>query len=151
MDVKKIIAKRVAQEFNPGDLVNLGIGLPTMVANYISEDSDIIFQSENGLVGLGPEPSEENIDSNITNAGGMPVSIIDGGAFFDSAMSFGIIRGGHVDVTVLGALQVDDKGNLANWTIPGKLVPGMGGAMDLVTGAKKVIVSMTHTDKKQGA
>lgn len=147
MDVKEIIAKRVAKEFHAGDLVNLGIGLPTMVANYISDDSDIMFQSENGLVGLGPEPSSEYVDMNITNAGGMPVTILNGGAFFDSAMSFGIIRGGHVDVTVLGALQVDHKGNLANWTIPGKLVPGMGGAMDLVTGAKKVIVAMTHTDK----
>ena len=147
MDVKKIIAQRVAKEFNAGDLVNLGIGLPTLVANYTSNDSDIIFQSENGLVGLGPTPSEENIDKDLTNAGGVPVSIIDGGAIFDSAMSFGIIRGGHVDVTVLGALQVDQNGNLANWTIPGKLVPGMGGAMDLVTGARKVIVSMTHTDK----
>jgi acetate CoA/acetoacetate CoA-transferase beta subunit len=147
MDAKEIIARRVAKELKDGDLVNLGIGLPTMVANYIPEGVDLLFQSENGLIGLGPEPTAEQIDMSLTNAGGQPVTILAGGCFFDSAMSFGIIRGGHVNATVLGALEVDQHGNLANWMVPGKMVPGMGGAMDLVTGAKKVIISMQHTAK----
>jgi 3-oxoacid CoA-transferase B subunit len=145
LDVKGKIAKRVAQELSSGDVVNLGIGLPTLVGNYIADDVEVIFQSENGLIGLGPEPDESNIDLDLTNAGGEPVTIFKHGATFDSATSFGIIRGGHVDVTVLGSLQVDEEGNLANWIIPGKKVPGMGGAMDLVVGAKKVIIAMTHT------
>ncbi len=145
------IAKRIAQEMSDGDLVNLGIGMPTMVANYISDDVKMILQSENGFVGLGSTPEEGNEDKDIINAGGQPVTFNKDAAFFDSATSFSIIRGGHLDATVLGALQVDQKGNLANWMIPGKLVPGMGGAMDLTVGAKEVIIATTHTTKKGGA
>lgn len=145
--VQEYIAQRVAKELHDGDIVNLGIGLPTLVANYVPHDKAVMFQSENGFVGLGPTPSEENIDPYITNAGGKPVTIKQGGIFFDSATSFGIIRGGHVDLTVLGALQVDEMGNIANYMIPGKMVPGMGGAMDLISGARKVIVAMEHTAK----
>ncbi len=144
---KQIIARRVARELQHGQLVNLGIGLPTKVANYIPEGIEVIFQSENGMVGMGKVAAEGKEDERIINAGGDPVTILPNGAYFDSAMSFGLIRGGHVDLTVLGALQVDAKGNLASWIIPGKLVPGMGGAMDLVTGAKKVIIAMLHTAK----
>lgn len=145
--IKEVIAKRVVKELSDGDVVNLGIGLPTLTANYIPDHIEVFFQSENGLINLGSAPDEDAIDMDLTNAGGLPVTLKSGGAYFDSAMSFGVIRGGHVDATVLGALQVDEKGNLANWIIPGKMVPGMGGAMDLVSGAKKVIIAMTHTAK----
>lgn len=147
MDSKILIAKRVAKELRDGDIVNLGIGLPTMVAGYVPKDIEVFFQSENGLINLGPRPEEDLIDLDVVNAGGSPVSILKGGAYFDSATSFMIIRGGHVDVTVLGSLQVDEEGSVANWIIPGKLVPGMGGAMDLLCGSKKVIVAMMHTNK----
>ncbi|MDF2678169.1 MAG: CoA transferase subunit [Bacillota bacterium] len=147
MDSKIVIAKRVAELLHDGDVVNLGIGLPTMVANYIPEGMDVTFQSENGFLGLGPAPEKGNEDWELVNAGGMPSSIQPGGMYFDSATSFGIIRGGHVDATVLGAMEVDEKGSLANWKIPGKMVPGMGGAMDLVVGANVVIVAMVHTQK----
>ena len=126
MDKKEFIARRVAKELKDGDVVNLGIGLPTMVANYVPEDINVFFQSENGFIGLGPAPEEGKEDPYIVNAGAQCVTILPGGVFFDSSTSFGIIRGGHVDMTVLGALQVDEKGNLANWMIPGKMVPGMG-------------------------
>lgn len=144
---KEIIAKRIARFFKNGNVVNLGIGLPTLVGNYIPDNVTIILQSENGFVGLGPAPEKGKEDWDLVNAGGMPVTILPGGAFFDSAFSFGIIRGGHLDFTVLGVLEIDQKGNLANYKIPGKLVPGMGGAMDLTVGAKKVIAATTHFDK----
>lgn len=145
--VKELIAKRVAKELHDGDVVNLGIGLPTLVANYVPDDIEVFFQSENGLINLGPKPEEGKEDLDLTNAGGQPVTILPNGAFFDSSLSFSIIRGGHVDITVLGSLQVDEKGDIANWIIPGKMVPGMGGAMDLLVGAKKVLVAMSHTNK----
>jgi acetate CoA/acetoacetate CoA-transferase beta subunit len=145
MTIKQKIAARVAKELKDGDVVNLGIGLPTMVPNYLPEGVSVILQSENGYIGLGPVTAE---DPDLVNAGGQPAGIIQGAAFFDSAFSFELIRGGHVDVTVLGGLEVDKHGNLANWMVPGKMVPGMGGAMDLVTGAKKVIVAMEHCTKK---
>lgn len=146
-DVKEVIAARVARELKDGDVVNLGIGLPTMVAGFLPPGIDIVLQTENGIMGMGPVSAEGQADLDIVNAGGQAVSIRAGATFFDSSTSFGIIRGGHVDVTILGALEVDEKGNLANWIIPGKMVPGMGGAMDLVIGAKKVIVAMIHTQK----
>lgn len=147
MDPQTIIAKRIAQELRSGMLVNLGIGIPTMVANYVPSDIKIFFQSENGLIGTGPIPEQGMGHRLLTDAGGRPVTALPGACTFDSAMSFGLIRGGHVDITVLGALQVDAHGLLANWMIPGKMVPGMGGAMDLVTGAKRVIIAMQHTAK----
>jgi acetate CoA/acetoacetate CoA-transferase beta subunit len=147
MDAQTIIAKRIAQELRSGMLVNLGIGIPTMVANFVPGDVKIFFQSENGLIGTGPIPEQGMGHRLLTDAGGRPVTALPGACTFDSAMSFGLIRGGHVDITVLGALQVDAHGLLANWMIPGKMVHGMGGAMDLVTGAKRVIIAMQHTAK----
>ncbi len=141
------IAKRIVQEFPDNSLVNLGIGLPTLCANFLPADKTIFLHSENGFIGLGPVPQKGSENPDIVNAGGMPVSILPGGCYFDSATSFSIIRGGHVDATVLGALEVDEEGNLANYMIPGKMVPGMGGAMDLVVGAKNVIIAMEHVNK----
>jgi len=145
MDAKEIIAARVAQEFKDGDFVNLGIGLPTKAVDYISKDVNINLHSENGFAGIWDTATPETLDKDVVDAGGSNVVLQKGGMFFDSVTSFEIIRGGHLDMTVLGALEVDEEGNLANWKIPGKLLPGMGGAMDLVNGAKKVIISMVHT------
>ncbi len=147
MDDKNIIARRVAQELRNGQLVNLGIGLPTLVAHHLPSGVNVFFQSENGLIGMLPLPEEGFAWADLTDAGGRPVGAVPGACAIDSAMSFGLIRGGHLDVTVLGGLQVDEEGHLANWLVPGKMVPGMGGAMDLVTGAKRVIVAMTHAAK----
>jgi acetate CoA/acetoacetate CoA-transferase beta subunit len=147
MEAQTIIAKRIAQELRSGMLINLGIGIPTLVANYVPPGVNVFFQSENGLIGTGPIPEEGMAHPTLTDAAGHPVSALPGASTFDSAMSFGLIRGGHLDMTVLGGLQVDSQGHLANWMIPGKMVPGMGGAMDLVTGAKRVVVAMQHTAK----
>jgi acetate CoA/acetoacetate CoA-transferase beta subunit len=146
-DPKETIARRVAREVRPGTLVNLGIGLPSLVANQLPADADVYFQAENGVIGLGARPPEGMEDVNLTDAGGGFVSAVPGAASIDSALSFGLIRGGHLDMTVLGGLQVDERGHLANWMVPGKMVPGMGGAMDLVAGAKKVVIAMIHTAK----
>jgi len=147
MDSQTIIARRVARELSPGMLINLGIGIPTLVANYVPQDMHVFFQSENGLIGTGKVPAEGMAHPTLTDAGGQPVTALPGASTFDSAMSFGLIRGGHLDLTVIGGLQVDETGQLANWVVPGKMVPGMGGAMDLLTGARRVIVAMQHTAK----
>jgi acetate CoA/acetoacetate CoA-transferase beta subunit len=147
MGPQEIIARRIARELAPGMLVNLGIGIPTLVANYLPEGLHVFFQSENGLIGTGSPPEEGMAHPMLTDAGGRPVTALPGASTFDSAMSFGLIRGGHLDLTVLGGLQVDQEGHLANWMIPGKMVPGMGGAMDLVSGARRVVVAMQHTAK----
>jgi acetate CoA/acetoacetate CoA-transferase beta subunit len=147
MEPQSIIARRIARELSSGMLVNLGIGIPTLVANHVPEGVQVFFQSENGLIGTGSPPEEGMAHPMLTDAGGRPVTALPGASTFDSAMSFGLIRGGHLDLTVLGGLQVDQQGRLANWMIPKKMVPGMGGAMDLVSGAKRVIVAMQHTAK----
>lgn len=147
MDPQTLIARRISKELREGMLVNLGIGIPTLVAHYVPQDLKISFQSENGLIGTGPGPEEGMIQPWLTDAGGKPVTALPGACTFDSAMSFALIRGGHVDLTVLGGLQVDEEGHLANWMIPGKMVPGMGGAMDLVSGAKRVVIAMQHCAK----
>ena len=147
MDPQTVIAKQIAHELRTGMLVNLGIGIPTLVANHLPEGMQVFFQSENGLIGTGAIPAEGMAHPMLTDAAGRPVTALPGASTFDSALSFGLIRGGHVDVTVLGGLQVDQAGRLANWVIPGRMVPGMGGAMDLVSGARRVIVAMQHSAK----
>ncbi len=147
MDAQTIIATRIAQELSSGMLVNLGIGIPTLVANHLPAGIQVFFQSENGLIGTGAPPAEGMAHPTLTDAGGKPVTALPGASTFDSATSFGLIRGGHVDLTVLGGLEVDQNGLLANWTVPGRMTPGMGGAMDLVCGARRVIVAMKHTAK----
>lgn len=150
-NVKEVVGRRIARLFKEGDVVNLGIGMPTVVGDYLPKGTDIFLQSENGFIGLGPTPTQGKEDKDLSNAGGKLVTILPGGSCFDSALSFAIIRGGHLAATVLGALEVDEKGSLANWMVPGKIVPGMGGAMDLVTGAQKVIIAMEHNTKEGGA
>ena len=145
--IREVIAKRAAKELHDGDVVNLGIGIPTLIPNYLPEGVSVTLQTENGAMGMGPTPAEGEEDKNLINAGGGYITLNPGACTFDSATSFAIIRGGHVNVSFLGALQVDEKGNLANWIIPGKMAPGMGGAMDLVVGAKRVILTMEHTQK----
>lgn len=148
-EIKEIIARRIAKEFKENDVVTLGIGLPTEAANYVSEDIHVIFQSENGILGLGKNQKGPNFDTRVVNAGGVFVEVTKGASFYDSQMAFTIMRGGHIDATVLGALQVDAEGSIASWQIPGKFVPGIGGSMDLIVGSKRVIVAMTHTSKDE--